>query len=101
MIQTLRIDPSKKERTMDRFAIEPQSFYAHQSRLLFRDQAPRRIDDMNLSELEVFMLRGRRLQARAMGDGFRQLLGKLRRLLHRTGHWPSRRRRHPDCHSAA
>lgn len=84
---------------MDRFDTEPRGFYDHQARLL-RPHLPRRIDDMNVSELEVFMLRGRRLQARAMGEGIGWLFGKLRRLLRgssRTSTSPGQ----PDCHDAA
>jgi hypothetical protein len=83
---------------MDRFDTEPRHFYDHQARLL-RPHLPRRIDDMNLSELEVFMLRGRRLQARAMGDAIGSLLGKLKRLLRGSSDEPTSR--HPDCHNAA
>jgi hypothetical protein len=83
---------------MDRFDTEPRHFHDHQARLL-RPHPPRRIDDMNLSELEVFMLRGRRLQARAMGDAIGSLLGKLKRLLRGSSDEPTSR--HPDCHNAA
>jgi hypothetical protein len=44
---------------------------------------PRRIDEMNLSEVEVFMLRGRRLQAQAIGGALRKGLARLRRVLGR------------------
>jgi len=89
----------QEELTMDRFDTEPQVFYDHQARLL-RPHLPRRIDDMNVSELEVFMLRGRRLQARAMGEAFGWLLGKLRRVLRGPGDAPASHR-HPDCHNPA
>jgi hypothetical protein len=84
---------------MDRFDTEPRNFYDHQARLLLQPHRPRRIDDMNVSELEVFMLRGRRLQARAMGEAIGWLVGKLRGLLRGSSTEPSSR--HPDCHDAA
>ena len=83
---------------MDRFDTEPRNFYDHQARLL-RPRLSQRIDDMNVSELEVFMLRGRRLQARAMGGAIGRLFGKLRRLLHGSSDEPTSRP--PDCHNAA
>ncbi len=84
---------------MDRFDTEPRGFYDHQARLL-RPHLPRRIDNMNVSELEVFMLRGRRLQARAMGEAIGWLFGKLRRVLRGSGDVPTSPR-HPGCHNAA
>jgi len=83
---------------MDRFDTEPRGFYDHQARLL-RPHLPRRIGDMNVSELEVFMLRGRRLQARTMGDAVAWLVGKLGRLMRGYGTKPTSR--HPECHHAA
>jgi len=84
---------------MDRFDTEPQGFYDHQARLL-RPHTSRRIDEMNVSELEVFMLRGRRLQARAMGAALGWLFGKLRRVLRGSGDAPASAR-HRGCHDAA
>jgi hypothetical protein len=88
---------------MDTLHYEPRSFHSPQASRVFHDKRPRAIDDMNLSELEVFMLRGRRLQAQAMGGVLRSLFAKLGRLLRRSdhgtaGHHPSH---HPDCHHPA
>jgi hypothetical protein len=79
--------------------VEPQAFQLHQSRPLFRGDGARRIEEMNVSELEVFMLRGRRLQARAVGDAVRQLAAKLRQRMSGAAREPSPH--HPDCHSPA
>jgi hypothetical protein len=68
---------------MDTFHFEPQSVHSRQVRRLFGDHEPRRFDEMNLSEPEVFMLRGRRLQAHVIGDALRHALAKLRSLLNR------------------
>ena len=78
---------------MDTLHFEPQSFHGREVSRLFADDRPRRIDDMNVSEPEVFMLRGRRLQAQAIGDVLRDALAKLRRLLRRP-HGASRMPRH-------
>jgi hypothetical protein len=69
---------------MDTLHFEPQSFHNPQDSRLLRDQEAHRIDDMNLSEVEVFMLRGRRLQAQAVGGALRRAFAKLRRLLRRS-----------------
>jgi hypothetical protein len=61
-----------------------QSFQGPQGRRPSRDDETRRIDEANLSEVEVFMLRGRRLQAQAIGGALRQAFAKLRRLLRRS-----------------
>jgi hypothetical protein len=53
-----------------------------------------RIDEPNLSDVEVFMLRGRRLQAQAVGGGLRRGLAALRRLLRG-------RHRGSDAHGSA
>jgi hypothetical protein len=90
---------TQEKLTMDRFDTEPRAFYDHQARLL-RPHLPRRIDDMNVSELEVFMLRGRRLQARAMGDGIGWLFGKLRRPLRGSSDTTASGRQ-PDCRHVA
>ena len=66
---------------MDTLHFEPQSFHSRQVRRLFGDDPARRIEDMNLSELEVFMLRGRRLQAQVIAGAVRRAFGKLGRLL--------------------
>ena len=84
---------------MDRFDTETRGFYDHQASLL-RPHMPRRIDDMNVSELAVFMLRGRRLQARAIGEAIGWLFGKLRRVLRGSGDVPTSPR-HQGCHDAA
>jgi hypothetical protein len=55
-----------------------------QGGLPFRDEQTRRNDELNLSEVEVFMLRGRRLQAQAIGGALCQAFAKLRRLLRRS-----------------
>jgi hypothetical protein len=55
-----------------------------------------RITDVNLSEVEIFMLRGRRLQAQAIGGLWRRAVGRLGRMLGGThGHAlpPGRHRR--------
>ena len=56
---------------MDTLHFEPQSFHSPRVKRLFGDQEAPRIDEMNLSELEVFMLRGRRLQAQTIGGALR------------------------------
>ena len=66
---------------MDTLHFEPQSFHSPRVKRLFGDQEAPRIDEMNLSELEIFMLRGRRLQAQTIGEAVRQAFAKLRRLL--------------------
>jgi hypothetical protein len=77
-----------------------QSFQGPQGRRLSRDDETRRIDEANLSEVEVFMLRGRRLQAAAIGGALRQAFAKLRRLLRR-GHGDSGSPRQPGRHHHA
>jgi hypothetical protein len=42
-----------------------------------------RSEDANLSDVEVFMLRGRRLQAQTIGGLWHRAVGKLQRLLRR------------------
>ena len=44
----------------------------------------------NLSDVEVYMLRGRRLQAQALGAALRGVFGRLRRLLRRGHDAPAR-----------
>jgi hypothetical protein len=68
---------------MDTLHFEPQSFHSRQVRRLFGDHESRRFDEMNLSEPEVFMLRGRRLQAQTIGGALRYAFAKLRRLVNR------------------
>jgi hypothetical protein len=79
---------------MDTLHFEPQGFHNPEGKL--RDHDAPRIDEMNLSEVEVFMLRGRRLQAQAIGGALRQGVAKLRRLLRRSdgdaGSQPGRHR---------
>jgi hypothetical protein len=84
---------------MDTLHFEPRSFHSPQVGRMFGDQPVTRIDDLNLSELEVFMLRGRRLQALAMGEALREVFTKLGRLLRGSGDEPGSR--HPDCHGHA
>jgi hypothetical protein len=79
---------------MDTLHFEPQGFHNPEGRRLFRDHDAARIDEMNLSEVEVFMLRGRRLQAQAIGGALRQAFAKLGRLLRR-GHERSDAPRQP------
>jgi hypothetical protein len=71
---------------MDTLHFEPQSFHSRRVRHLFGDDRARRIDDTNVSEPEVFMMRGRRLQVQAIGDVLRDVLAKLHRLLRRSHH---------------
>ncbi|MGH6918286.1 MAG: hypothetical protein ACREJ0_11365 [Geminicoccaceae bacterium] len=66
---------------MDTLHFDPPRFEGPQGRRLSRDHEARRIDEMNLSEPEVFMLRPRRLQAQAIGGALRHALATLRRLL--------------------
>jgi hypothetical protein len=56
---------------MDTLHFDPLNSKTYQSR---------RMEEMNLSELETFMLRGRRLQAQAIGDALRNGFARLRRL---------------------
>jgi hypothetical protein len=65
----------------------------HFDPLNFKSYEPRRIDETNLSEVEVFMLRGRRLQAQAIGGALRKGFARLRRVLGRL-HPGSRSGRH-------
>jgi hypothetical protein len=76
---------------MDTLSFEPERFHGPQSR---GDDDASRIRE-NLSDVEVYMLRGRRLQAQAVGGALRRGFGKLRRLLRR-GHGSAGadRRRH-------
>lgn len=69
---------------MDTLHFEPQTFHDPEGRRLLQDYEARRIDELNLSEVEVFMLRGRRLQAQAVGGALRRSFAKLRRLLRRS-----------------
>jgi hypothetical protein len=66
---------------MDTLHFEPPSFHSRRVRRLFGDDNARRFDEVNLSEPEVFMLRGRRLQAQVIGEALRHAFAKLRRLL--------------------
>jgi hypothetical protein len=85
---------------MDTLHFEPRGFHPEgrhpEGRLPFRDEQTRGSDELNLSEVEVFMLRGRRLQAQAIGGALRQGVAKLRRLLRRSdgdaGSQPGRHR---------
>jgi hypothetical protein len=65
---------------MDTLYFEPPRFQEPGLVRSVRDYETR-IGEVNLSEIEVFMLRGRRLQAQAMGGWWRRGFGKLRRLL--------------------
>jgi hypothetical protein len=84
---------------MDTLHFEPERFRKPRDRRLFWNHEAR-IDEVNLSEPEIFMLRGRRLQARAIGGAVRHGLAKLRHLL-RGGRGDPRAPRHPRCHSHA
>jgi hypothetical protein len=72
----------------------------HFDLLKFENDPPRRIDELNLSELEVFMLRGRRLQAQTIGAAWRRGSSRLRRLL-RSFHPSSGSGRHSGWHRHA
>jgi hypothetical protein len=78
---------------MDTLHFEPPNFHSPEGRRLSRDAEARHIDEMNLSEVEVFMLRGRRLQAQAIGGALRRTWAMLPRLL-RHGHAEPGRHRH-------
>ena len=65
---------------MDTLNFEPRSFHSSQVERMFSKQDGAPIDDMNLSDLEVFMLRGRRMQARAIGGELRSIFAKLAKL---------------------
>jgi hypothetical protein len=84
---------------MDTLHFEPERFRAEGGRS-FRDDEAGRTQDVNLSEVEVFMLRGRRLQAQAIGGALRQTFAKLRRLLRRS-HGRSGSTRQPSRHRHA
>ena len=84
---------------MDTLHFEPQSFHSPRVKRLFGDQEAPRIDEMNLSELEILMLRGRRLQAQTIGEAVRQAFAKLRRLLR--GSDGDAGSRHPGRHRHA
>jgi hypothetical protein len=85
---------------MDTLHLEPQSFHSPRGGRPLRDHEARRIDEVNLSEVEVFMLRGRRLQAQAVGEAVRRAFAKLRRLL-RHGHGDAGAARQPGRHRHA
>ena len=72
---------------MDTLHFEPRRFDGPHGRRLSADHEARRIDEKNLSEVEVLMLRGRRLQAQTVGGALGRAFAKLRDLL---------RRRHGD-----
>jgi hypothetical protein len=84
---------------MDTLHFEPERFRKPPDRRLFWNHEAR-IDEVNLSEPEIFMLRGRRLQARAIGGAVRHGLAKLRHLL-RGGRGDPGAPRHPRCRSHA
>jgi len=71
----------------------------HFDPVYLKNYQPRRIDEMNLSEVEVFMLRGRRLQAQAIGGALRKGFARLRRLV--AGSQRVRGARRPASHSHA
>jgi hypothetical protein len=77
---------------MDTLHFEPLNFHSPEGRRLSRDPGARRIDEMNLSEVEVFMLRGRRLQAQVVGGALRRAWAKVPRLLRRGRAEPGRHR---------
>jgi hypothetical protein len=77
---------------MDTLNFEPERFDSPQSR---RDDESL-VAATNLSDVEVFMLRGRRLQAQAVGGALRRGLAKLRRLLRRS-HGQVGSPRQPGC----
>jgi hypothetical protein len=85
------------EDPMDTLHFEPESFRSPPDRRLSWNPEAPRIDEVNLSEPEIFMLRGRRLQARTMGGALRHGLAKLRHLV--GGRRGGSRARHPGCHS--
>ena len=85
---------------MDTLHFEPPSSHGPQSRRLPAGHEARQIDELNLSEVEVFMLRGRRLQAQAIGGALRHAFAKLRRLLRRS-HGNSGSTRQPGRHRHA
>ena len=66
---------------MDTLSFEPERFHSPQS----RPDEQGRIAAPNLSDVEVFMLRGRRLQAQVVGQALQRGLAKLRRLMWRAG----------------
>jgi hypothetical protein len=84
---------------MDTLHFEPHSFHSRQVRRLFGDHEARRFDEVNLSEPEVFMLRGRRLQAQVVGGALRHAFARLRRLL--SFRDDSGAQQHPDRHRHA
>jgi hypothetical protein len=85
---------------MDTLHFEPETFHGPEGRRSFRDDEAGRTQDVNLSEVEVFMLRGRRLQAQAIGWALRQALASLRRLLRRSRSDPGPAGQ-PRCHRHA
>ena len=70
---------------MDTLHFEPRSFHRRQVRLLFRDCHRHRADETNLSDIDVFMLRGRRMQAQVIGGALRRAFAKLSRPLRASG----------------
>ena len=68
---------------MDTLHFEPPSFHGPDARHT-RDDRARRSDEMNLSDLDVFMLRGRRLQAQVVGGALRRAFANLPHLLRRS-----------------
>jgi hypothetical protein len=80
---------------MDTLHFESRRFRP-EVQLPFREEQRRGSNELNLSEVEVFMLRGRRLQAQVIGGALRQGIASLRRLLRRSdgdaGSQPGRHR---------
>jgi hypothetical protein len=74
---------------MDTLHFEPQSFHSPRVSRVFGDRT-RRIDEVNLSEPEIFMLRGRRLQAQLIAGALRRVLAKLRYFVRRSDDDPPR-----------
>jgi hypothetical protein len=77
-------EPSE-ESTMDTLHFEPRSFHSRQVGRLFGDDDRHPADEMNLSDIDVFMLRGRRLQAQVIGGALRRAFARLGRLLRASG----------------
>jgi len=68
---------------MDTLHFERPSFHSPEGRHS-RDDEARRLDETNLSDVDVFMLRGRRLQAQVVGGALRSAWAKLHHLLRRS-----------------
>jgi hypothetical protein len=91
--------PNQRIPDMDTLHFEPPSFHSPDGSHAPDDRA-RRSDEMNLSDVDVFMLRGRRLQAQVIGDALRRAFAKLPHLLRRRNKGSRTARQH-GCHRHA